>query len=95
LVVGGDHLAEGVSAIQAAVENPVLRPHYAYIESKRVARRFGKRRPDLSTARALIDETTVMSDSERAKATEIVDDARTAKTSRRNAKPKKRASKRR
>jgi hypothetical protein len=49
----------------------------------------------LSTARALIDETTVMSDSERAKATEIVDDARTAKTSRRNAKPKKRASKRR
>ena len=95
LVVGGDHLADGVTAIQTALENPVLRPHYAYIEGKRVARRFGKRRPDPAAARELIDDTTVMSDTERAKAEAFFDGARTAKGSRRKAKAKKRASRKR
>ena len=36
LALGGDHLDEGIEAIQAALDNPVLRPHFAYIEAKRV-----------------------------------------------------------
>jgi hypothetical protein len=59
LVLGGDHLTEGIDAIQDALQNPVLRPHYEFIEAKRLAQRFGKRRPDLKAAAALIDAETV------------------------------------
>jgi hypothetical protein len=38
LVLGGDHLDDGIEAIQVALANPVLRPHYAYIEAKRLKR---------------------------------------------------------
>jgi len=37
LVVGGDHLSEGMAAIQTAVADPVLGPHYGIIEAKRLA----------------------------------------------------------
>lgn len=40
LVLGGDHLQEGVKAIQQAVEDETLRPHYAAVEAKRLARTF-------------------------------------------------------
>jgi hypothetical protein len=60
LVLGGDHLVEGIEAIQTAIKNPVLRPHYAYIEAKRVAERFGKRKANLKAAAELIDDATVM-----------------------------------
>jgi hypothetical protein len=80
LVIGGDHLVDGVTAIGAALQNPVLRPHYAYIEGKRVARRFRK--------------TTVMSDAERAKADTFFDGGRTARP-RKKTNAKKRASRKR
>ena len=64
LVLGGDHLAEGIEAIQAALENPVLRPHFTYIEAKRMAERFGKRKANLKAAAKVIDDATVMSPAE-------------------------------
>lgn len=63
LVVGGDHLDEGVAAIQAALSNPVLRPHFAVVEAKRLGERFGKRPARLDEAAALLDEA-VMSPAE-------------------------------
>jgi hypothetical protein len=62
--VGGDHLPDGIEAIQEALENPVLKPHFAFIEAKRVAERFGKRKPNLKSAAHLIDDSTVMSPAE-------------------------------
>jgi hypothetical protein len=59
LVVGGDHLEEGLAAIQAALNDEVLRPHYAAIEAKRVARRFGARAPDFDRASALVGDPMV------------------------------------
>jgi hypothetical protein len=64
LVVGGDHLTDGIEAIQAGIKNPVLHPHFAYIEAKRLAKRFGKRKPNLKAAAGLITKDTVMSPSE-------------------------------
>jgi hypothetical protein len=64
LVLGGDHLPEGIETIQAALKTPVLRPHYAYLEAKRVGERFGKRKANLKAAAELIEEATVMSPAE-------------------------------
>ena len=72
LVLGGDHLDEGIEAIQVALANPVLRPHFAYIEAKRVGQRFRKRKANLKAAADLIDESAVMSPSEIAKAAVLV-----------------------
>lgn len=68
LVLGGDHVTDGIDAIRQALDNPVLRPHFAYIEAKRLATRFGKRKPDNKAASALLEDATVLSDSERVKA---------------------------
>jgi len=64
LAIGGDHLTDGIAAIQAALDSPVLRPHFGAIEAKRVGRRFGSRKPDMKAAAELIDKATVMSGSE-------------------------------
>jgi hypothetical protein len=72
LVLGGDHLQDGIEAIHAALENPILRPHYAYIEAKRLAERFGKRKPNLKAAADLIDDTTITSPAEIKKAAMLV-----------------------
>jgi hypothetical protein len=72
LAFGGDHLTEGIAAIGAALGNEILRPHFAWIEAKRIGTRFGARMPDLSAAAALIDETTVMSSDEREKADQLL-----------------------
>ncbi|HEY5870092.1 MAG TPA: hypothetical protein VI542_31750, partial [Candidatus Tectomicrobia bacterium] len=64
LVFGGDHLKDGIEAIQTALKNPVLRPHFAHIEAKRLAERFGRRRANLRAAAELIDDSTVMSPAE-------------------------------
>lgn len=60
LVLGGDHLTEGMAAIQAALANPVLRPHYCVIEAKRL----GKQAADVKKAAKLIDDKTVTSSAE-------------------------------
>jgi hypothetical protein len=73
LALGGDHLKEGIAAIAAALDNDVLRPHFAYVEAKRLATRFGKRKPDLKAAADLIDGATVMSAAEHRKAMTMVE----------------------
>lgn len=72
LVVGGDHLTDGIEAIEAGVENPVLRPHFAYIEAKRLAQRFRERKANLKAAAELITDETVMSPGEIKKAAKLV-----------------------
>jgi hypothetical protein len=72
LVFGGDHLADGIEAIQTALEDPVLRPHFAYVEAKRLAERFWEREADLGVAAPLIEDSTVMSPAEIKKAAELV-----------------------
>ena len=64
VAIGGDHLEEGIKAIQAALDSPVLRPHFAVLEAKRLGRRFGSRKADVKAAAALLDIDTVMSASE-------------------------------
>jgi hypothetical protein len=75
LAIGGDHLTEGIEAIQSALDSPVLRPHFATIEAKRLGRRFGKRKPDLKSAAALVDADTVMSGTEIGKLAKLVSDS--------------------
>jgi hypothetical protein len=74
LALGGDHLPEGIAAIGAALNNPVLRPHYAYIEAKRVARQFRNRKADFKAAAGLIEPSTVMSPAEIRKAYAFAED---------------------
>ncbi|MCU9947742.1 hypothetical protein [Pseudomonas sp. PDM13] len=75
LAIGGDHLTEGLDAIQAALDSPVLKPHFAAIAAKRLAKRFHKRKADPKNASALLDYDTVMSDAERSKLTTLISDA--------------------
>ncbi|WJN57544.1 hypothetical protein [Pseudomonas sp. SO81] len=75
LVFGGDHLSDGIEAIQAALASPVLKPHFAAIETKRLASRFMKRKPDVKAATALLDDSTVMSNAEQNKLDRLLTDA--------------------
>ena len=72
LAFGGDHLKDGIAAIHAALGNPVLRPHFAFIEAKRVGQPFGRRKADPGAAAALIDATTVMNAAELRKARRMI-----------------------
>jgi hypothetical protein len=72
LAFGGDHLEDGLAAVRAALANDVLRPHYAFVEAKRLATRFRERGPDIEAAAALIDRDTVMSHAELGKAARLV-----------------------
>jgi hypothetical protein len=72
LALGGDHLPDGVEAVEAALDTAVLRPHFAFIEAKRVATPFFDRSPDLGRAAELLDESTVMSAAEVNKASRLV-----------------------
>ena len=72
LAFGGDHLKDGIAAIHAALGNPVLRPHFAFIEAKRVGQPFGRRKADPGAAAALIDATTAMITAELRKARRMV-----------------------
>jgi len=80
LAIGGDHLTEGIAAIQAALDSPVLRPHFAVIEAKRLGRRFGARKADVKGAAELIDNSTVMSGAEVGKLATIAADGTAAVT---------------
>jgi hypothetical protein len=72
-ILGGDHLREGVEAIQATLENPILRPHWAWIEAKRLGFRFGKRQGHFKAACQLLDEDTVMSAAEIYRAAALIE----------------------
>jgi hypothetical protein len=75
LALGGDHLASGVEAIRAALANAVLKPHFAYVEAKRLASDFQQRPADLAATAELIDAGTVMSPIEIDKAAHLVEAA--------------------
>lgn len=75
LVLGGDHLDEGIEAIQAALDSPVLKPHFASVESKRLACGFMKRKADVKAAAALLDDNTVLSIAEQSKLDRLFSDA--------------------
>ena len=64
-----------MKAIRAALANDVLRPHFAYVEAKRLASRFRQRPADLAGAAALIDADSVMSATEIDKAARLVEAA--------------------
>lgn len=72
LAIGGDHLPEGIAAIQAGLNNPVLRPHYAIVEAKRIGKQFGKREANLKEAVQLLDETAILSGPEIKQAAQLV-----------------------
>jgi hypothetical protein len=72
LAVGGDHLTDGIEAIHAGLDNDVLRPHFAFVEAKRVAAPFFDREADLAGAEELLGEDAVMSTAEVNKATRLV-----------------------
>ena len=67
LALGGDHMKDGVQAIQRALEDPILAPHYSYIEAKRLAEPFRQRAAEPDLCAALIDQDTVMNAREKIK----------------------------
>lgn len=80
LVLHGDHMTDGLDAIQFALKNPVLRPHFAFIEARRLAERFETRQPDFQAAAKLIDDEAVMSPSEINRAAQLFAKAKGTKS---------------
>lgn len=72
LAVGGDHLHEGRTAIDAALADDVLRPHFAVVEAKRLGDRFGGRAANITKALGMIDKDCVLSGAELRRVAEIV-----------------------
>ena len=72
LVLTGDHLYEGNDAVQTALQDPVLKPYYAYIEAKRLAQPFAGRKADIQGASDLLEGDTVMNSSEIKKAAKLL-----------------------
>ena len=68
LVLGGDHLEDGIKAIQQAVEDKTLGPHYAAVEAKRLAQPFEERCANCEEAKKLVEQKgVVVSRKEKAK----------------------------
>ncbi|HUL51256.1 MAG TPA: matrixin family metalloprotease, partial [Candidatus Nitrosotalea sp.] len=68
LAIGGEHLVEGNAAIDAAIDNPTLKPHFAMVQAKRLLTSkppaMISKSPytdDVAKACALVDESTVLS----------------------------------
>lgn len=74
-VLGGECLAEGIKAMQAGLGHPVLRPHFAFIEAKRIGMPSGKRQANLQGAADLLDDKTIISPAEIKAAAEMVRNA--------------------
>ncbi len=64
LAIGGEHLEKGNEIIAAAVNNPVLKPHYDLIAAKRESQRFFKKQPNFRKTSEIVNEKTVMSPAE-------------------------------
>jgi hypothetical protein len=68
LILGGDRLKAGVEAIQQAVEDETLGPHYAAVEARRLAQPFRDRSADSEKAKKLTQRKGVVaSKAEKAK----------------------------
>jgi hypothetical protein len=63
LVLGGDYRKDDISAIQAALKNDTLWPHYAVVEARRLATRCEDREPDIDAARKLVEGSIVVTKS--------------------------------
>ena len=72
LVLGGDHLRDGIDTIHRALDCAQLNEHVAWIEAKRLAVPFFERPARLDQAVELLDEATVMSQAEISRAADIV-----------------------
>jgi hypothetical protein len=59
IAVIGDHLTEGNAAVETAVNNPILGPHFAVIRAKLLLK--GPHKPDPALACDLIQDRVVMS----------------------------------
>jgi predicted Zn-dependent protease len=86
LAITGDHLVEGNEAIQAALADKTLNPHFAYVEAKRLAQPFAQREANLDAAAALLTSKTVMSSSEIRKCAKLI--GKTKQTTSKQAKSK-------
>lgn len=64
LAIGGDHITEGKEALETAMQDKILAPHYAVTTAKNVGRRFGKRKADITAALLACSHKAVMSTSE-------------------------------
>jgi hypothetical protein len=70
LAISGEHLTQGNEAIQAAIDNPILKPHFAIVQAKRLLTPDPKKSdPDTTKKRIwqaceLIDANAVLSLSE-------------------------------
>lgn len=73
LAIGGDHRHTGSAAIRQAVADPVLKPHYALVEAKRVGQRFHERAPRLDQAADVLDNHTMMTRAEVKRISKIID----------------------
>ncbi|AQG82518.1 hypothetical protein AWR27_15270 [Spirosoma montaniterrae] len=77
IVLTGDHLTEGNEAIQAALADETLHPHFAYVEAKRLAQPFIDRPANLEAAASLLTDETVMSSAEIRKCAKLLGKADT------------------
>ena len=73
LVLGGDYVRAGVSALKKALAQPSLRTHFAFLEARRLSQKKKNRIVNLRKAAQLISENPVMSLCEKAKAQQFFD----------------------
>lgn len=71
LALGGDHLPAGIAAIERALADKTLRPHFAFCEARRVGSRFMKRAANPKAAAHLLADA-VVSRREAEKAVELL-----------------------
>lgn len=72
LALGGDHLKDAVEVIQQALNSKVLKPHYAYIEAKRLGKTFGKRKAQKDKVKSLLQKDVIMNAREKEKSTDLL-----------------------
>ena len=64
LAIGGDHLDDGISALETAMADKTLAPHFAVVKAKIEGRRFGKRKADPAKAIKAVPKDAVLTPSE-------------------------------
>ncbi len=72
MVIGGDLFTDGLEAVQAALTHDTLRPHWAFIEARRMCTPTRDRKSDLVAAEKLINDETIMGPAEIKRLAELV-----------------------
>jgi hypothetical protein len=60
LVFGGDHLDDGLRAVDKALKDDTLRPHFAAVGARRLATNFGTRKANLDGAKKLLESGDIV-----------------------------------